>query len=76
MEPIKEGVWNLVNHCAEVKKEDEVLTLNEYGKVDEEITALSPPDRAEVGEAGKQSTLERGPTFKIFLGDLVGQNTR
>ncbi len=33
MEPIKEGVLNLVNHCAEVKKDDEVLILNEYGKV-------------------------------------------
>ena len=40
MEPIKEGVWNLVNHCAEVKKDDEVLILNEYGNVDEEIAAL------------------------------------
>ncbi len=40
MNPIKEGVWNLVNHCAEVKKDDEVLILNEYGKVDEEIAAL------------------------------------
>ena len=40
METYQEGVLNLVNHCAEVKKEDKVLILNEYGKVDESIAEL------------------------------------
>ncbi|MEE8075658.1 MAG: hypothetical protein V3T60_08550 [Candidatus Binatia bacterium] len=76
MEPIKEGVWNLVNNCAEVKKEDEVLILNEYGKVDEEIAAL-------VTEAVKETkadfhvmwaeSLERGRTSlpKVLIGAFL-----
>ena len=76
MEPVKEGVRNLVNHCAEVKKEDEVLILNEYGKVDKEIAAL-------VTEAVKETkanyhvmwaeSVERGRTSlpKVLIGAFL-----
>ena len=37
---VKEGVSNLVNHCAGVQKRDNVLILNEYGKVDPEVANL------------------------------------
>ena len=40
MEPVRDGVWNLVHHCAEVKKGDSVLILNEHGKIDPEVAAL------------------------------------
>jgi hypothetical protein len=34
---IQEGVRNLIAHCAEVQKGDEVLILNEYGKIDPDV---------------------------------------
>jgi leucyl aminopeptidase (aminopeptidase T) len=40
MEAAREGVWNLVHNCAEVKAGESVLILNEYGKIDEEVAAL------------------------------------
>jgi hypothetical protein len=40
MDPLRDGVQNLVQECAEVKDRDEVLILNEFGKVDEEIAKL------------------------------------
>jgi len=37
MEPVEEGIWNLVGRCAEAKKGEQILVLNERGKIEEEI---------------------------------------
>jgi hypothetical protein len=64
MEPVKEGVWNLVNNCAEVKKGDDVLILNETGKVDKELATL-------ITDAVKESRAE----YHVMWGESIGRSS-
>jgi leucyl aminopeptidase (aminopeptidase T) len=63
MDQVREGVRNLVSHCAEVKKGDGLLILNEYGKVDEGLANL-------VTEAVK----ETGAEYHVMWGESIDRN--
>lgn len=76
MEQVKEGVWNLVRNCAEVKKGDSVLVLNEYDRVNGVVADL-------ITEAVRQTgaeyhvmwggSIERGRSSlpKVLVGALL-----
>src|SRR5712692_10428560 len=65
MDQIRDGVQNLVQQCAEVKDGDEVLILNEYGKVDEEIARL-------IAETVKAS----GAEYHVMWGESVERSAK
>lgn len=65
MDKVREGVQNLVTHCAEVQKDDSVLILNEYGKVDDEIAGL-------ILEAVKAT----GAEFHVMWGESIERGRR
>lgn len=59
-EKVREGVRNLVEHCAEVSRGDSVLILNEYGKIDPDIADL-------VAEAVKTA----GADYHVMWGETI-----
>ena len=65
MDQLTEGVRNLVQQCAEVKDGDEVLILNEFGKVDEEIAKL-------IAEAVKAT----GAAYHVMWGESVERSAK
>ena len=65
MDQLTEGVRNLVQQCAEVKDGDEVLILNEYGKVDEEIAKL-------IAETVKAT----GAAYHVMWGESVERSAK
>lgn len=65
MDQLRDGVRNLVEQCAEVKAGDEVLILNEFGKVDDEIAKL-------IAETVKAT----GATYHVMWGESVARSTK
>ena len=65
MDQLTQGVQNLVQQCAEVKDGDEVLILNEFGKVDEEIAKL-------IAETVKAT----GATYHVMWGESVERSAK
>lgn len=57
---VQEGVINLVEHCAEVKKGERVLVLNENGKVAPEIATLI-----------EERVKERGAEYHVLWGESI-----
>lgn len=76
MDQLREGVQNLIQQCAEVKVGDEVLILNEFGKVDEEIAILIAETVKATGAAYHVmwgASVERGAKAlpKILIGAIL-----
>lgn len=44
MDPVQEGVGNLVNNCAKVKPGESVLLINERGEADTDVVELIADD--------------------------------
>jgi len=49
MEPAIEGISNLINNCAEVKRGENVLLLNELGRMESELMTLIAETVKEIG---------------------------
>lgn len=77
VERVKEGVWNLVNNCAEVQKGESVLIINGYGAVESEVARLIVEAVKEAGaqchEMWGEPQERRAPSIpKVIIGAILG----